>query len=45
MEEIWKEMYLAAKSVQNRRKISDYVEAGGVAAAVHADSRIDFPGG
>ena len=34
MEEIWKEMYLAAKSVQNRRKISDYVEAGGVAAAV-----------
>lgn len=27
-------MYLAAKSVQNRRKISDYVEAGGVAAAV-----------
>lgn len=34
MEEIWKEMYLAAKTVQKRRKISDYAEAGGVAAAV-----------
>ena len=34
MEELWSKMYLAAKSVQNRRKISDYVEAGGVAAAV-----------
>ena len=30
----WKEMYQAAKKVQNPRKISDYVEAGGVAAAV-----------
>lgn len=34
MEQIWKEMYQAAKAVQNGRKISDYVEAGGVAAAV-----------
>lgn len=34
MERIWHEMYAAAKAVQNGRKISDYVEAGGVAAAV-----------
>lgn len=34
MEKIWQEMYLAAKSVQNDRKISDYIEAGGVAAAI-----------
>ena len=34
MEAIWKRMYDAAKRVQNGRKISDYVEAGGVAAAI-----------
>ena len=34
MEEIWKKMFMAAKNVQNGRKVSDYVEAGGVAAAV-----------
>lgn len=34
MEPIWKEMYEAAKSVLNPRKISDYIDAGGVAAAV-----------
>ena len=34
MEQIWMEMYQAAKKVQNDRKISDYVEAGGVAAAI-----------
>lgn len=34
MENIWKEMFEAAKSVQNDRKISSYVDAGGVAAAV-----------
>ncbi len=27
-------MYQAAKAVQNDRKISDYVDAGGVAAAI-----------
>lgn len=31
---IWEELYEAAKKVQNDRKISDYVEAGGVAAAI-----------
>lgn len=34
MDSIWNEMYQAAKTVQNDRKISDYIEAGGVAAAV-----------
>lgn len=36
--EIWKQMYEAAKSVQNGRRISDYVEAGGVAAAILSKS-------
>ena len=30
----WDRLYAAAKVVQNGRKISDYVEAGGVAAAI-----------
>ena len=34
MEKIWEELYKAAKAVQNGWKISDYVEAGGVAAAI-----------
>lgn len=34
MEAIWKDLYKAARAVQNDRKISDYVEAGCVAAAV-----------
>lgn len=38
MDNIWKEMYEAAKAVRNGRKISGYVEAGGVAAAVLSDS-------
>lgn len=38
MERIWEEMYQAAKAVQCERKISDYVEAGGVAAAVLSSS-------
>lgn len=33
---IWEEMYRAARSVQNDRRISDYVEAGCVAAAVRS---------
>lgn len=32
--DIWAKMYQAAKAVQNDRKISEYVEAGGVAAAI-----------
>ena len=31
-------MYAAAKAVQSGRKISDYVEAGGVAAAIESES-------
>lgn len=38
MEKIWKEMFEAAKSVQNDRKISSYIDAGGVAAAVLSSS-------
>lgn len=32
--DIWAKMYQAAKAVQNDRKVSEYVEAGGVAAAI-----------
>ena len=38
MDAIWKEMYEAAWSVRNGRAISDYVEAGGVAAAILSES-------
>lgn len=34
MEQIWTELYNAAKAVQNARKISDYVTAGDVGAAI-----------
>ena len=34
MDKIWIDMYEAAKAVQNGRKISDYVEAGGVSASI-----------
>lgn len=38
MENIWNEMLDAAKSVFNPRKISDYIEAGGVSAAILSKS-------
>lgn len=38
MEAIWHEMIRAAQAVQNPKKISDYIDAGGVAAAVLAAS-------
>ena len=38
MENVWKSLYDAAKAVQNQRIISDYVEAGGVAAAIQSES-------
>ena len=34
MDAIWKELYNAAKEVQNPRQISDYVSGGEVAAAI-----------
>lgn len=34
MEAVWNNLYEAAKRVQNERKISDYIDAGGVAAAI-----------
>lgn len=38
MDKNWEELMSAAKSVQNERKISDYIQAGGVAAAVQSAS-------
>ena len=38
MDKIWHDLFCAAKEVQNSRKISDYVEAGGVAAAILSSS-------
>ena len=38
MDEIWQEMFSAAKAVQNAREISEYVFAGGVSAAVLSES-------
>lgn len=38
MEKIWSEMFNAARAVQNERKISEYVQAGGVAAAILSSS-------
>lgn len=35
---LWMRLYEAAKAVQKGRKISDYVEAGGVAAAILSES-------
>lgn len=34
MEAVWEKMYEAAKAVQNERRVSTYVDAGGVAAAI-----------
>lgn len=34
MDKIWAKLYAAAKAVQQERQISDYVLAGGVAAAI-----------
>lgn len=36
MDAIWKELYERAKAVQKPRKVSSYVEAGGVAAAIES---------
>lgn len=44
MDAIWDELYEAAKKVQNGRKISDYVDAGGVAAAILSSSGIIYTG-
>lgn len=38
MEKVWKEMFDAAKSVQNARKVSEYVTAGEVSAAILSGS-------
>lgn len=38
IDKTWEEMMSTAKSVQNERKISDYITAGGVAAAILSKS-------
>lgn len=38
MDRIWKDLFEAAKAVQNDREISDKVWAGGVAAAIESES-------
>ena len=38
MDAIWNEMYKAAKAVRNERRISDYVTAGEVSAAILSKS-------
>lgn len=38
MEQIWKDLYAAARAVLNPRRVSKMVEAGGVAAAIEAES-------
>ena len=44
MDSIWKEMFDCAKAVQNGRKVSEYVEAGGVAAAILSESGSIYTG-
>lgn len=34
MDKIWEQMYQAALAVQNERNVSEYISAGGVAAAI-----------
>lgn len=38
MNQIWEKLYLSAKSVQNERRISGYVTAGEVSAAILSSS-------
>lgn len=38
MEQIWKDLYAAARAVLNPRRVSEMMEAGGVAAAIEAES-------
>lgn len=38
MEQAWESLYRAAKAVQNERRISDCIDAGGVAAALLSGS-------
>ena len=38
MDNKWNELYIAAKTVLNPRKISEWMEAGGVSAAIESES-------
>ena len=45
MDEKWQKMYSAADTVRHSRRLSEYIEAGGVAAAVMAKSGRIYTGG
>lgn len=38
MDNKWNELYISAKTVLNPRKISEWMEAGGVSAAIESES-------
>lgn len=44
MEKIWNDLYDAALAVRKNRRISEYVEAGGVAAAIQSESNRIYTG-
>ncbi len=44
MDNLWKEMIKSAQAVHNSRKISDYIEAGGVSATVLSSSNKIYTG-
>ena len=44
MDAIWTEMFEAAKAVQSPRKVSDYVSAGEVSAAIQSTSEKIYTG-
>ena len=44
MEEVWKKLYKEAKKVLNPRKISDSVDAGGVAVSILTKARNIYTG-
>ena len=44
MDNKWLEMYKAAKTAQNKRKISRYIEAGSVTAAILSDKNKIYTG-
>ena len=44
MDKIWQELYQAALAVQRERQVSDYILAGGVAAAIQSTTNRIYTG-
>ena len=44
MDKIWQELYQAARAVQRERQVSDYILAGGVAAAIQSTTNRIYTG-